>query len=91
MCEDVLEGNERLSERVEFIHGGVDIVETWTAVWNLLTIGDGEEEPVIDLKRLPVRGSHRLQREDINSEMNGHNPILGQLAQINTMINQILT
>lgn len=32
MCEDVLEGDEGLSERVEFVHGGVDAVETRTSI-----------------------------------------------------------
>lgn len=32
MCEDVLEADEGLSERVEFVHGGVDAVETRAAL-----------------------------------------------------------
>lgn len=63
MCEDVLEADEGPCERVEFVHGGVDAVETRTAAQNLLTVGDGQKEPAVDLKRLPVCRSHRLQRE----------------------------
>lgn len=63
VCEDVLEADEGLCEGVEFVHGGVDGVETRAAVWNLLTVGDGEKEPAIDLKCLPVRRSHRLQTQ----------------------------
>lgn len=64
VCEDVLEADEGLGERVEFVHGGVDAVETRAALRHLLTVGDGEEEPAVDLKRLPVGRSHRLQREE---------------------------
>lgn len=63
MCEDVLEGDEGLSQGVEFVHGGVDAVETRPLIRNLLTVGDGEEEPAVNVKRLPVRRSHRLQRQ----------------------------
>lgn len=60
MREDVLEADEGLRDRVEFVHSGVDAVETRAVVWNLLTVGDGQKEPAVDLKRLPVRRSHRL-------------------------------
>lgn len=62
MCEDVLEANEGPGDRIEFVHGGIDAVETWPALRDLLTVGDREEEPAVDLERLPVCRPHRLQR-----------------------------
>lgn len=63
VCEDVLEGDEGPRKHVELIHGGVDAVQTWAAVWHFLTVGDDEKKPAVDLKRLPVGGSHSLQRQ----------------------------
>ncbi len=72
VCEDVLEADEGLCECVQFVHGGVDAVETRAVVWNLLTVGDDKEEPAIDLKRLPVRRSNRLKRENTDMKGNYH-------------------
>lgn len=82
MCEDVLEGDEGLSERVEFIHGGVDAVETWTSSRNLLTVGDSEEEPAVNLKHLPVRRSHRLHRDDHISSNNHYVTTCGAFIKL---------
>lgn len=81
VCEDVLEADEGLCEGAELVHGGVDAVGTRVAVWNLLTVGDGEEKPTVDLKRLPVGRSHRLQAEGENSEnsdMTGNHRLLSR-------------
>lgn len=64
MCEDVLEADEGLCERVQFVHGGVDAVDTRPTIRDPLTVGDGEEKPAVDLKRLPVCRSNCLRKEE---------------------------
>lgn len=61
MCQEVLEADEGLCDVVEFIHGGVDAVETGPMIPDLLTVGHSHEDPAINLERLPVCRSHRLR------------------------------
>lgn len=63
VSEDVLEADEGLSQRVELVNGGVETVQTLARVRKLLAVGDSEEESAVNLERLPVCGSNRLQRD----------------------------
>lgn len=66
MSEDVLEGDEGPGERVQFVYGRVDVVETWATLPHLLAVGHNQEVPAIHLKALPVGGSKCLQRRRKN-------------------------
>lgn len=64
VSRDVLEADEGLGEHVQLVDGGVDVVETATLAGELITVGDGEEEPVVDLEHLPVRSSDCLRTDE---------------------------
>lgn len=75
MREEVLEGDEGPGERVEFVDGGVDVVDTRATLPHLLAVGHDQEVPAVHLEALPVCGSKRLQRRR-------ENPPSGQTSQL---------
>lgn len=64
VSEDLLEADKGLGQWVELVHCGVETVQTLARVCKLVAVGDHEEEPAVNLERLPVCGSHCLQEEE---------------------------